>query len=95
MSAIINGNRQKVKGLAQNAASKFRLNSSMNMVVIPQPGHLKPVQNLIGHGIPIPVKDTNKKYKSPHSNTAMRAIVNFCNRLFLLFCNNFINSVLH
>ena len=66
----------------------------MNIVVMPQPGHSKPVSILNGHGIPSPVSDVNKKYKSPHSKTAMRAIVSF-RILVLLAFDNFINSVLH
>lgn len=58
---MITGNIKKVKALACIAAIKSSLAIQTNMLVIPQPGHLRPVRACIGQGMPIPVMLTNSK----------------------------------
>ena len=50
-----NGAVTNRNGLALNDASKSSVASDVNMVVMPQPGHLKPVRLLNIHGSANPV----------------------------------------
>ena len=60
--AKINGPVINISWLYEKAAAKSRRANETNILVIPQPGHLIPVNSYNRHGILIPVHRTNTRY---------------------------------